>query len=49
MYNSIQMQWQVQLYVPAATSRPEVEKGKTAMRLLIVNVVKTNINTKYME
>lgn len=43
------MQWQVQLYGTAATSRPEVEKGKTARRLLVANVVKTNINTKYME
>lgn len=43
------MQRQVQLYGTATTSRPEVEKGKTAARLLIANAVKTNINTKYME
>lgn len=43
------MQRQVQLYVTATTSRPEVEKGKTAVRLLITNTVKSNINTKYIE
>lgn len=43
------MQRQVQLYVTATASRSEGEKGKTAAKLLITNVVKTNINTKYLE
>lgn len=37
------------IFVTATNSRPEREKGKTAVRLLITNVVKTKIDTKCIE